>query len=153
MRVEVNTMTLTAEQMGFLSVSDALTILRAGLPVYIASAPEVSGALPLRGGWKDDEGNLPYEVFCVYLSKDTALQVARAFGQKFIISITPNPEATGRVYLLQDTMRNKVLSLRYEGLYVADGTHLLTKADGELRFEPIGEVQSLPADITFPSTD
>jgi len=142
------------ELLGYLSVSDAFTILRAGLPVYIASAPEPSGALPLRGAWKDDEGNLPFEVFCVYLSKDTALKVARAFGQKFIIALTPNPEAQGRVYLLQDTVRNRVLSLRYAGLYVADGTHLLTAvADGELPFEPIGEAHSLPANIAFPSTD
>jgi len=154
MRVEVNTMERPIEQLGYLSVSDAFTILRAGIPVYIASAPEPSGALPLRGAWKDDEGNLPFEVFCVYLSKETALKVARAFQQRFIIALTPNPEAQGRVYLLQATVRNRVLSLRYAGLYIADDTHLLTAvADGELPFEPIGEAYSLPADIAFLSTD
>jgi len=138
------------EQLGYLSVSDAFTILRAGIPAYIASAPEPSGALPLRGGWKDDEGNLPFEVFCVYLSKETALKVARAFQQRFIIALTPNPEAQGRVYLLQDTVRNRVLSLRYAGLYIADGTHLMTAvADGELPFEPVGEAHSLPADLVL----
>jgi hypothetical protein len=139
------------EQLGFLSVSDAFTILRAGIPVYIASAPEASGVLPLRGGWKDDKGDLHFDLSCVYLSKDTALKVARAFGQVCIFAATPNPEATGRVYLLQDTMRNRVYSLRYAGGYTADGTHLMTAvADGELPFEPIGEVYSLPADISFP---
>jgi len=140
------------ELLGYLSVSDAFTVLRAGLPVYIASAPEASGALPLRGAWKDDDGDLHFDLACVYLSKDTALQVARAFNQMCIFAATPNPEARGRVYLLQDTMRNRVLSLRYAGGYTADGTHLMTSvADGELPFEPIGEVHSLPADIDFPS--
>jgi hypothetical protein len=140
------------EQLGFLSVSDAFTILRAGLPIYIASAPEGSGALPLRGAWKDDKGDLHFDLSCVYLSKDTALTVARAFGQVCIFSATPNPDAKGRVYLLQDTMRNRVYSLRYAGGYTADGTHLLTSVrEGELPFEPIGEVYSLPADIAFPA--
>jgi len=142
-----------AEQLGYLSVSDAFAVLRAGVPIYIASAPEASGVLPLRGAWKDKDGDLHFDLACVYLSKDTALQVARAFNQKCIFAATPNPEARGRVYLLQDTVRNRVLSLRYAGLYVADGTHLLTAvADGELSFEPVGEAHSLPANTTLPYT-
>jgi hypothetical protein len=144
----------TIEQLGYLSVSDAFTILRAGIPVYIASAPEPSGGLPLRKGWKDYNGDLHFDLSCVYLSKDTALKVARAFGQVSIFAIAPNPEAQGRVYLLQDTVRNRVLSLRYAGIYIADGTHLMTAvADGELPFEPVGEAHPLPADIAFPPSD
>jgi hypothetical protein len=142
----------TIEQLGFLSVSDAFTILRAGLPIFIASAPEASGAMPLRGAWKDYNGDLHFDLSCVYLSKETALKVGRAFGQVCIFAATPNPDAKGRVYLLQDTMRNRVLSLRYAGGYTADGTYLMTSvADGELPFEPIGEAYSLPADVDFPA--
>jgi hypothetical protein len=51
-------------------------------------------------------------------------------------------------------VRNRVLSLRYAGIYIADGTHLMTAvADGELPFEPVGEAHPLPADIAFPPSD
>jgi len=148
------TMERALEQLGFLSVLDAFTILRAGVPIYIASAPERSNTLPLRGGWKDEVGTVHYDRACVYLSEQKAMRVARAFGQQCILALAPNPNAKGRVYLLQDSVRNRVYALYRAGGFTADGDYLLVAvADGELPFEPVGEAHSLPADIFFPSTD
>jgi hypothetical protein len=149
--VEVMMMERTLERLGFLSVSDAFTILRAGIPIYIASAPERSNTLPLRGGWKDEAGTIHYDRACVYLSIEKAMRVARAFRQQCILALAPNPDAKGRVYLLQDTVRNRVYALHCAGGFTADGDRLLVAvADGELPFEPVGEVDFLPADISFP---
>jgi hypothetical protein len=148
MRAEVMMM----EQLGQLSVSDAFALLRKGVAVYIASAPEAEEVFPLRGGWKDGEGDIRFDRVSFYLSQDTALRVARAFGQDCIIGLYPNAFGNGRVYLLKDLIRHRVFALRYAGNYVSDGEHLLIACLGnELPFE--AEVLgSIPTDLvlTFP---
>ena len=137
------------EQMGYLSVSDAFALLRKGVAVYIASAPEGEEVLPLRGAWKDGNRDIRFDRVSVYLSKDTALKVARAFGQDCIIGLYPNAFGNGRVYLLKDLIRHRVLALHYAGNYVSDGEHLLIACLGdELPFE--AEVLgSLRADLVL----
>jgi hypothetical protein len=137
------------KQSGYLSVSDAFALLRKGVAVYIAPAPEAEEVLPLRGAWKDGKGDIRSDRVSLYLSKDDALKTARAFGQECIIGLYPNTFGNGRVYLLKDLIRHRVLALRYAGNYVADGEYLLVACLGsELPFE--AEVLgSLPADLVL----
>jgi len=137
------------EQLGQLSVSDAFALLRKGVAVYIASAPEGEEVLPLRGAWKDGNRDIRFDRVSVYLSKDTALKVARAFGQDCIIGLYPHAFGNGRVYLLKDLIRHRVLALHYAGNYISDGEHLLVACLGDdLPFE--AEVLgSLRADLVL----
>jgi hypothetical protein len=137
------------EQSGYLSVSDAFALLRKGVAIHIASAPEAEGVLPLRGAWKDGNGDIRSDRVSLYLSKDDALKTARAFGQECIIGLYPNTFGNGRVCLLKDFIRHRVLALRYTGNYVSDGEHLLIACLGsKLPFE--AEVLgSLPADLVL----
>jgi hypothetical protein len=134
-----------------LSVSETFETLKAGLPVYIASSPETTDEMRLRGAWRDTDGDIHYDWACAYLAKDTALQVGKAFQQQCILALTPNRKAKGRVYLMPDSIRNRVCALRYAGGYTADGFSLITAVvDAEpIPFEVLGEVQSIPCKVEF----
>ena len=139
-------------QLGTLGVLDAISVLTAGLSVYVASASEPSDELHLRGGWIDDDGNLHYDWAGFYLCKDTALQVGRANKQECILSITPNLTGSGRVYLLQDTLRNRNIALKYCGGYTADGKYLITATNKDIPITLLNKVQDvIPVEIDFPS--
>ena len=138
-------------QLGTLGVSDAVSVLLAGIPVYVASAVEPTDELKLRGGWVDDDGNLHYDWAGFYLCKDTALQVGRANAQQCILSLTPNAIGTGRVYLLKDTPRNRNIALKYCGGYTADGKCLITATNKDIPLTLLGKVlNTVSVDIDFP---
>jgi hypothetical protein len=137
------------QQSGYIGVKDAFGILSSGLPLYIASAPEQSEEMQLRGGWVDDVGNIHYDWACAYLAKDTALQVGREHNQQCILAIMPNLKGSGRVYLLPDSIRNRVCALRYAGGYTADGKHLLVATNAEMPLGVLGALDCLSADIAF----
>jgi len=143
------TMERIVEQLGQLSVSDAFALLRKGLAVHIASAPEEEGVLPVRGAWKDREGNIHYDRSAFYLHPKLAIEVARAFGQDCVFGLYPNSFGNGRVYLLKDLIRYRVLALHHTGGYVSDGDHLLVACLGDdLPFE--AEVLGwVPADLVL----
>jgi len=138
------------EIIGQISVAKAFSLLKSGKPISIASAPESMDVLPVRGAYKDREGNIHYDQWAFYLQPETAIAVARAFLQDCLFGLYPNDRGNGRVYLLKDLIRHRVLALRHAGGYVSDGEHLLVACLGDtLPFEPIGEVQSLPADLVL----
>jgi hypothetical protein len=145
---EVRTMEPMATQ---LTVMDAFSLLSAGVPVYIASAPEASNAMPLRGAWKDDEGRIHHDLASVYLCRETALEVGAVFQQECILALTPNPNGAGCVCLLPDTPLNRRIALCYAGGYTADGQHLLTAFTGSLGLPEFveGEPEILFTDVEF----
>jgi hypothetical protein len=137
-----------ASQIGVL---DAFSLLSAGIPVYIASAPEATNALPLQGAWKDDEGRIHHDLASVYLLCETALEVGAVFRQECILALTPNPNGAGCVCLLRDTPLNRRIALCYAGGYTADGEYLLTAFTGSLGLPEFveGEPEILSADVAF----
>jgi hypothetical protein len=89
----------------------------------------------------------------VYLAEETALAVARAFNQPYILVLKANPKAKAKAYLLPDTIRNRVSALRYAGGYLSDGTYLLTAVEAGKRV-PFGkDAVRISVDIRFPSTE
>ena len=129
-------MMMTAKLTADVNVVDAFRLLKAGFPVYIASAPEATDETRLRGAWKDREGNIHYDRSAFYLEPETAMAVARAFGQDCVLGLYPNSFGNGRVYLLKDLIRHRVLALHHTGNYVSDGEHLLVACLGnKLPFE------------------
>lgn len=137
------------ETIGQIDVAQAFSLLKSGKPISIASAPESMDVLPLRGAYKDSKGNIHYDRWAFYTEPATAVAVARAFMQDCLFGLYPNPVGNGRVYLLKDLVRNRVLSLRHTGGYVSDGEHLLTTCLGDsLPFE--AEVlDEVPADLVL----
>ena len=140
---------MTTKLTADVSVVDAFRLLKAGFPVHIAPAPEATDETRLRGGWKDRKGNIHYDRCAFYSEPETAMAVARAFGQDCLFGLYPNSFGNGRVYLLKDLLRHRVLALRYAGNYVSDGEYLFVACLGdELPFE--AEVLgSLPADLVL----
>jgi len=137
------------ETIGQISVEQAFSLLKTGKPMFIASAPESMDVLPVRGAYKDREGNIHYDRWAFYLQPETAIAVARAFLQDCLFGLYPNEKGNGRVYLLKDLIPHRVSALRHAGGYVADGEHLLVACVGnELPFE--AEVaDSVPADLVL----
>ena len=146
--MEMMTAKLTAD----VNVVDAFRLLKAGVPIYIASAPEATGEIRLREAWKDDDGDIRYDYSAVYLAEEPALTVARAFNQPYILALTANPKAKAKAYLLPDTIRNRVYALRYAGGYISDGTYLMTAVEAGKRV-PFGkDAVRISVDVRFPST-
>jgi hypothetical protein len=136
-------------EIGRTSVLEAFEELKAGNPVYIASAPEGMDTQMVRGAWKDSKGKIYHDLCAFYSHKDTAMTIAHLYGQKCIFCLYPAPLGNGRVYLLKDSLRNRVLALRYGGGYVSDSEHLLIACLGS---EPPFEmeiVDSLPVDLVL----
>ena len=119
-------MATVANRFGYLNAVDAFRLLQAGLTVFIVSAPPETQALPLDGGWKDDDGNLHYDCSAVVLNPETALTIARAFRQQCIMSITPCYDGNSEIYLLKDSELARKACLAYCGGYTADGEYLFT---------------------------
>jgi hypothetical protein len=131
------------------NVADAFRLLKTGVPIYIAPAPEATDEIRLREAWKDNNGDIHYDYSAVYLDKDTALQVARAFNQDSILALRLAKRGKGKAYLLRDTIHNRVMTLLHAGGYTADGNFLLTATDG---FLPLVAVDVAPVKIDFLST-
>ena len=128
MQVEVKTM---RDRYGYLSASDAYALLQAGLPIYIVSAPPETNALPLDGGWVDDDGNIHYDCSAVVLNPETAMAIGRAFRQQCIMRVYPCHNGNAEVYLMPDTEFNRQVALKYCGGYTADGKWLVAAVDAE----------------------
>jgi hypothetical protein len=137
------------ETIGQIGVAQAFSLLKSGKPIFIASAPESMDVLPLRGAYKDREGNIHYDRWAFYLQSETAIAVARAFLQDCLFGLYPNTVGNGKVYLLKDLMRHRVLALHKAGGYVSDGEHLLVACLGDnLPFEA-EVVDSVPTDLVL----
>jgi hypothetical protein len=134
-----------------MGVLDAFRLLKSGVPVYVASAPKDMRILRLRGVWKDEDGEVHHNSASVSPDRDRAIVLAKAFGQRHILTLAPNPEGKGKVYLLRDFDCNCKDALRYVGSYTADGQWLITVAS-EGVWVPFLEdiVECVPVDITFP---
>ena len=133
--------------LGYLSAVDAFTLLEAGLPVYIVSAPSETLALPLQGAWRDGDGTLHIDCSAIVLSPLTAHAIGREYNQQCILRLYPSHCADGTVYLLRDIPLNREIALKYCGGYTADGTHLLTATTADVPFEDY--VECVPVDIDF----
>jgi len=116
---------------GYISAVDAFYLLRAGIPVYAVSAPLETHALPLAGGWKDDDGNIHIDCSAFVLNPSTAHEIGREHNQQCIMRITPCANGNSRVYLLKDSEFARQVSLNYCGGYTADGESLLTAVEKE----------------------
>jgi hypothetical protein len=124
---------MTMQMTQQMSVAQAFSLLKSGKPVFLASAPE--GTKALRGAWKGDDGDIHHDLWAVYTDKKTASSVARAYGQG-VFALKPAKRGNGQVYLLKDSIRNRVFALRYAGNYATDGEHLLVVCLGKpLLFE------------------
>jgi len=140
----------TAEPLGYLTVAGVHRLLKAGIPVYIASAPIETNALPLQGGWIDGDGEVHLDLAQAYLNKDTALEVARTFQQECILALEPNPNAQGKVFLLKDLPLNREICLRYAGGYTADGEYIITAVQEGKAVPFLQElVESVPVEVSF----
>jgi hypothetical protein len=137
------------ERLGYLSAIDAIRLLEAGLPVYIVSAPLDTNALPLEGGWKDEEGRIHLDCSCVCLSIQKAHEIGRLYNQQCILALYPASDAKSEVYLLKDTPFTRQVSLEYAGGYTADGEYLLVACEGDAL--PLSEAyeEYLPVEIAF----
>ena len=133
--------------LGYLSAVDAFTLLEAGLPVYIVSAPSETLALPLQGAWRDGDGTLHIDCSAIVLSPLTAHAIGREYNQQYILRLYPSHCGDGEVYLLRDIPLNREIALQYCGGYTADGTHLLTATTADVPFEDY--VDFVPVDIDF----
>ena len=137
----------TTRPLGYLSVVDAFTLLEAGLPVYIVSAPSETLALPLHGAWRDGDGTLHIDCSAIVLSPLTAHAIGREYNQQCILRLYPSHCGNGEVYLLRDIPLNREIALQYCGGYTADGTHLLTATTADVSFEDYEDF--VPVDIDF----
>jgi hypothetical protein len=137
----------TMEQV--LSVSEAFAMLKAGTPLFVASAPEGMDTQGLREAWKDSKGYFHSDLCAFYTRIEDAMTVARLYGQDCILCLFPAPSGNGRAYLVKDLIRNRVSAIREAGGYIADGEHLLITRLGD---EPLSEMEvedSLPADLVL----
>jgi hypothetical protein len=134
-------------------VLDAFHRLQAGYKLYIASAPEDESAFILNGAWRDDEGRIHHDRSTIFLQRETAMEVARAFRQQCILALTPDPDAEEMVYLLKDTAHNRSIALLYAGGYTADGEYLLVAcaAGADLPVDIEGDHEMIPAHVSFPA--
>jgi len=134
---------------GYLTTADAISLLEAGIPVYIVSAPLETRALPLEGSWKDEEGRIHYDCSCICINPETAYRIGREYNQQYILRLYPTFNAKGEVYLLKDTPFARQVALEYIGGYTADGEYLFTAVDGDNApfFEEYEEM--LPVDIDY----
>jgi hypothetical protein len=137
-------------RLGFLNTSDAFTLLKAGLAVYIVSAPTETRAFPLDGAWMDAEGNLHTDCSCILLNIATAHALGKEYNQQCILALYPSPIAKGSVYLLKDIPLNREIALRFAGGYTADNEHLLVAFDDDSRCPFIdGYTEYLPVEVEF----
>jgi len=134
---------------GYLSASDAITLLEAGLPIYIVSAPPETNALPLDGAWVDGDGTLHIDCSAIVLSPLTAHEIGRAFKQQCIMRVYPCANGNSAVYLLRDTEFVRQVALKYCGGYTADGEHLLTAVPRERDIFTDGYVEYTTADVEY----
>jgi len=134
---------------GYLSALDTFRLLQAGITVYIVSAPLESRALPLEGGWKDDEGRIHLDCSCVCLNIETAYKIGRLYDQECILRITPCADGESEVYLLNDTAFARQVSLDYCGGYTADGEYLFTAVSRDHAPFEDSYIDWLPADMEF----
>ena len=134
---------------GYISALDAFRLLQAGLTLYVVSAPPETNALPLEGGWKDDNGNLHFDCSAVVLNPETARTIGRAFRQQCILRITPCANGTSEVYLLKDTALTRQVALAYAGGYTADGEYLFTAVNAERSVFEDDYADWLTADVEF----
>jgi hypothetical protein len=134
---------------GYISVVDAFRLLEAGITVYVVSAPPETNALPLDGGWKDDDGKVHLDCSAVVLNPATARAIGEKYNQQCILQITPCFDGKSEVYLLKDSPLARQVSLDYCGGYTADGEYLFTAVDADCSpFEEAYE-DLLIADIEF----
>ncbi len=137
------------ERLGYLSVSDAYTLLKAGITLYIASAPLETHALPLQGGWVDDDGRVHLDCACILLNPQTARQIAQEYNQVCFMSITPDANGNSKVYLIPDNDLSRQVALSHCGGYTTDGKHLLTACPSDKSPFIDGSVDCLPAQVEF----
>jgi len=135
--------------LGYISASDAIRLLEAGLPVYIVSAPLDTRALPLEGAWKDEQGRIHYDCSCICLSVEKAYEIGRLYNQECILRLYPSSTAKGEVYLLKDTPFARQIALEYIGGYTADGEYLLTALVGETSLFEEAYEEFLPVEVDF----
>jgi hypothetical protein len=134
---------------GYITVLDGFRLLQAGIPLYIVSAPLDSRALPLEGGWTDDEGVVYLDASCITLNRETALRIGREYNQQCILRLYPCYDGKSEVYLLRDTPFSRQVALEVAGGYTADGEWLFTAIDANRSpFEDAYE-DYLPADMEF----
>jgi hypothetical protein len=134
---------------GFLSATDAMSLLIAGLPIYVVSAPPETNALPLEGGWVDDEGHIHIDCSAFVLNPLTAQEIGRAFNQQCIMAIYPCASGNSAVYLLRDSEFVRQVALKYCGGYTADGSHLLTAVPQDRDIFSDGYVEYTTADVEY----
>jgi len=134
---------------GYISVLDGYRLLEAGIPLYIVSAPLESRALPLEGGWKDDDGVVYLDASCICINPETAHRIGREYNQKCILRLYPCYDGKSEVYLLRDTPFTRQVALQYAGGYTADGEWLFTAVDAN--HSPFTEAYEacLPVDMEF----
>ena len=135
--------------LGYLSALDAISLLQAGIPVYIVSSPLETRALPLEGAWKDEEGRIHYDCSCICINPQTAYRIGKEYNQQCILRLYPAFDGKGEVYLLKDTPFARQVALEYAGGYTADGEYLFTAVDGDNSpfLEAYEEV--IPVEIDF----
>jgi len=136
-------------QYGYLSALDAVRLLQAGLPVYIVSAPLETNALPLEGGWKDNDGRIHLDCSAICLNIETAYEVGRLYNQECILRLYPCYDGKAEVYLLKDTPFTRQVALEYAGGYTADGEWLFTALDASLSLFTDAYEDFVPVDMEF----
>jgi hypothetical protein len=137
------------KRLGYLSVLDAIRLLQAGLPIYVVSAPVDTNALPLEGGWKDEEGRIHYDLSCICLNIEKAYEIGRLFNQECILSLYPSSTPNGEVYLLKDTPFARQVALEYAGGYTGDGEWLFTAITGDTSIFEEAYEDFVPVEIDF----
>ena len=149
MSSEVMSMRTVGYLFGYLTVVDAFRLLEAGFPVYIVSAPLESNALPLEGGWKDDDGKVHLDCSCICLSLEKARQIGREYNQECILALYPSADGEAEAYLLVDTPFARQVALDYAGGYTGDGEYLLVGVKGDA--SPFSEAYEdwTPVDMQF----
>jgi len=134
---------------GYISASDAFALLRAGLTVYVVSAPPTSRALPLEGAWVDDDGTIHLDCSAVVLNPETAHAIGRAHRQQCIMRISPDGRGNSQVYLFKDTDFTRQVCLKYCGGYTADGSHLFSAVSRDKSVFEDGYCEWLYADVEY----
>jgi hypothetical protein len=149
MSSEVMTMRTVGYLFGYLTVVDAFRLLEAGIPVYIVAAPSETNALPLQGGWKDDEGKVHLECACICLSSEKAYEIGRLYNQECILRLYPTANGDSEAYLLKDTPFARQVALDLAGGYTGDGEYLLVGVKGDA--SPFSEAYEdwTPVDLDF----
>jgi hypothetical protein len=137
------------ERYGYITALDGIRLLQAGIPIFVVSAPLDTRALPLEGGWKDEEGRIHYDCSCICLNIEKAYEIGRLYEQECILALYPSYASEGEVYLLKDTPFARQIALEYAGGYTADGEWLFTAFKGDA--SPFSEAyeEFLPVEIEF----